>query len=72
MRRTRIEHILSTLTSDRRADIWYRRSVPVTDIAAFIRSLVGAHEDPVRHCEAECLGGLEINHQFEFRELLYG
>jgi hypothetical protein len=51
------------------------REVPIAtnapqQTASLFDHLVGADEQRRRHGETECLGGLEVDHQFEFGRLL--
>jgi hypothetical protein len=32
--------------------------------------LVGAGKDPLRDCQGECLGGLQVDHQLKYGRLL--
>ena len=76
MRRTRIEHILSALpplaTEERTFGIG--SFVPESDIriaatAPLFDHLVGNSEQFIRHVEAQCLGGVQVDDQLELGRL---
>ena len=45
------------------ADVCYG---PIADMARLFDHLVGTIKQRLRHSKPECLGGLQVNHQFEF------
>src|SRR5580700_2012521 len=58
--------ILSSLTSEERRTRPHMSSPP-TLCRISLNNLVGAGEDRLRNCEAECLSGLQIDRELEMR-----